>query len=247
MGKTSLAMNMVEHISVDLGMPTAVFSLEMTSEQLVQRLLCSRGKLSMQSLQGGLLSRDDHRRLAQAANELKASTIVIDDTPALSILELRAKARRYKQQFDIKLVAIDYLQLLTSQSRKASDNRQVEIAEISAGIKALAKEIGVPIIVLAQLNRAVEQRKGGRPILSDLRESGAIEQDADLVGLLSRENYAGSKGNNEDDEDALPEDEGKSLLIVAKHRNGPTGDVTLQFVAESMRFLDRDPREDEAF
>lgn len=246
MGKTSFAMNIIEHISVDLSLPTAVFSLEMTSQQLVHRLLCSRGKLSMQSLQGGLLSREDHRRLAQAANDLKESSIIIDDTPGLSILELRAKARRYKQQFGIKLIAIDYLQLLTSSSRKAADNRQIEIAEISAGMKALSKEIDVPIIVLAQLNRAVESRKGGRPILSDLRESGAIEQDADLVGLLSRENYAGSK-SGEDEEDASPEDEGKGLLIVAKHRNGPTGDIPLQFIAESMRFIDREPDRDDDF
>jgi replicative DNA helicase len=246
MGKTSLAMNMIEHISVNLGKPTAVFSLEMTSDQLVHRLLCSRGKLSMQNLQGGLLSREDHRRLAQAANELKEATIIIDDTPGLSILELRAKARRYKQMHKIELIAIDYLQLLTSTSRKASDNRQIEIAEISAGIKALSKELGVPIIVLAQLNRAVEQRKGGRPILSDLRESGSIEQDADLVGLLTRENYAGSKSADDEDE-AFPEDEGKSLLIVAKHRNGPTGDIHLQFIPEAMRFIDRNPAEDERF
>jgi len=247
MGKTSFAMNIVENIAVESGIPCAVFSLEMTSQQLVHRLLCARGKLSMQNLQGGLLSKDDYRRLAQAATDLKGSEIIIDDTPGLSILELRAKARRYKQQYGIKAIAIDYLQLLVSNSPKARDNRQVEIAEISAGTKALAKELDLPIIVLAQLNRAVESRKGGRPMLSDLRESGSIEQDADMVGLLTRDDYAGSKGRDDGDEpeEKDPEEEGKGVLIIAKQRNGPTGDVPLQFIAEHMRFIDREPDQED--
>jgi len=248
MGKTSFVMNIVEHAAVDKGHPCAVFSLEMTAQQLVHRLLCARGGLSMQNLQGGLLSRDDQRRLTQAATELTSAEIIIDDTPGLSILEVRAKARRYKLQYGIKMIAIDYLQLLSSSSRKAQDNRQVEIAEISAGLKALSKELDLPIIVLAQLNRAVEQRKGGRPMLSDLRESGSIEQDADCVGLLTRSDYAGSKGRDGEEEEELdPEEEGKALLIVAKQRNGPTGDVPLKFISENMRFIDREPDRDEEF
>ena len=161
------------------------------------------------------------------------SQIYIDDTAGLSILELRAKARRFKQKYDIKLIVIDYLQLLRSTSRRAQDNRQLEIAEISSGIKALAKELKIPIIVLAQLNRNPEARKNGRPVLSDLRESGSIEQDADLVGLLVRSEYYA------EDEETKEEVRGEAELIIAKQRNGPVGDVKLTFLKEYTRFEDR--------
>ena len=260
MGKTSLAMNIVEHIAVDQQQPCAVFSLEMSAAMLVRRLLVARARMSMSDLQSGLMKREDQLRLTGAARELSASKVFIDDTPGLDIMELRAKARRLHKQHGIKMIMIDYLQLLTSSSRRAKDNRQIEIAEISAGIKGLAKELNIPVVVLAQLNRAVEGRRGQRPMLSDLRESGSIEQDADLVGLLTRMDYAGSKQSDDDDKrgngkgkerDRTPEQEaedaernkGKAVLIIAKNRNGPTDDVHLTFIGHSMRFVEREPDE----
>ena len=260
MGKTSLAMNIVEHIAVDQQQPCAVFSLEMSAAMLVRRLLVARARMSMSDLQSGLMKREDQVRLTNAARELAASKVFIDDTPGLDIMELRAKSRRLHKQHGIKMIMIDYLQLLTSSSRRAKDNRQIEIAEISAGIKGIAKELNVPVIVLAQLNRAVEGRRGQRPMLSDLRESGSIEQDADMVGLLTRADYAGSKQVEEDDkrggkgaakDQRTPEQEaedaernkGKAVLIIAKNRNGPTDDVHLTFIGHSMRFVEREPDE----
>ena len=236
MGKTALAMNIAEHVAVDHKKPVAIFSLEMSSQQLVQRLLCSRARVNLQRVRDGFLSERDFPNLTTAASKLAESKIFIDDTAGLSILELRAKARRLKTQHDIELVVIDYLQLLRSTSRRAQDNRQLEIAEISNGLKALAKELAIPIIVLAQLNRNPENRTGdskGRPRLSDLRESGSIEQDADLVALLVREEYYA------DSDEEKQEAEGKATLIIAKQRNGPVGDVPLTFLKEFTRFEDR--------
>jgi replicative DNA helicase len=244
MGKTSLAMNIVEHISVDCNIPCAVFSLEMSATMLVRRLLVSRAQLSMQDLSRGLLSRAQQEALAKATRELQKTQIFIDETPGLDVLELRAKARRLKKQHNIQMIMIDYLQLMTSSSRRAKDNRQIEIAEISAGLKGLSKELNVPIVVLAQLNRSVESRKGQRPVLSDLRESGSIEQDADMVGLLTREDYAGGKMEAEDEETAAKK-KGQAVLIIAKNRNGPTDDVPLRFIDHAMRFMERQP-DDEA-
>jgi replicative DNA helicase len=244
MGKTSLAMNLVEHVSVDCGHATAVFSLEMSATMLVRRLLVSRAQLSMQDLSRGLLSRAQQEALAKATRELQKAQIFIDDTPGLDVMEMRAKARRLKKQHNIKLIMIDYLQLVTSSSKRAKDNRQIEIAEISAGIKGIAKELDVPVIVLAQLNRAVESRKGQRPVLSDLRESGSIEQDADMVGLLTREDYAGAK-MEVGDEEAEAKKKGQAVLILAKNRNGPTDDVPLRFIDYAMRFVERTGGEEE--
>ncbi|MGV3658695.1 MAG: replicative DNA helicase [Prosthecobacter sp.] len=238
MGKTSLAMNIVEHIAVDQGKPCIVFSLEMSATMLVRRLLVSRARLSMQDLSRGLLSRAQQDALAKATRDLQKAQIFIDETPGLDIMEMRAKSRRLKKQYGIEMIMIDYLQLVTSGSRRAKDNRQIEIAEISAGIKGIAKELNVPIIVLAQLNRAVESRKGQRPVLSDLRESGSIEQDADMVGLLTRADYAGAKMEVEDEE-AEEKKRGEALLILAKNRNGPTDDVPLRFIDHAMRFVER--------
>jgi replicative DNA helicase len=165
--------------------------------------------------------------------ELAEKKLFIDDTPSISIIELRAKARRVHSQQPLSLVAIDYLQLMRSTSKRAQDNRQQEISEISSGIKALAKELKIPVIVLAQLNRNPEQREGGKPRLSDLRESGSIEQDADLVGLLVRDAYYAK------DDDDREEKGNKAELVIAKQRNGPTGDVPLVFLGELMRFRDR--------
>ncbi|MES2597332.1 MAG: replicative DNA helicase [Verrucomicrobiota bacterium] len=243
MGKTSLAMNLIEHISVDCNHATVVFSLEMSATMLVRRLLVSRAQLSMQDLSRGLLSRAQQEALAKATRDLQKAQIFIDDTPGLDILEMRAKARRLKKQHNIQTIMIDYLQLVTSSSRRAKDNRQIEIAEISAGIKGIAKELNVPIIVLAQLNRAVEGRKGQRPVLSDLRESGSIEQDADMVGLLTREDYAGGK-MEVGDEETEARKKGQALLILAKNRNGPTDDVPLRFIDYAMRFVERSADEE---
>ena len=233
MGKTAFAMNIAEYVAVDLKHPVAVFSLEMSSQQLVQRLLCSRARVNLGRVRDGFLSERDFPNLTNAASKLAESKIFIDDTAGLSILELRAKARRFKQMHDIQLIVIDYLQLLKSTSRRGQDNRQIEIAEISSGVKALAKELKIPIIVLAQLNRNPEARAGGKPRLSDLRESGSIEQDADLVGLLVRSEYYA------EDEEQREETRGEAELIIAKQRNGPVGEVKLTFLKEFTRFEDR--------
>lgn len=241
MGKTSLAMNIVEYAALDSKLPVAVFSLEMSAKVLVQRLLACRANLSLAKLKQGFLGQGDQARLMHAVAELSEANILIDDTPALSIMEMRAKARRLKNQHGIQLIVIDYLQLLRSTSRRAQENRQIEIAEISAGIKAVAKELDLPVIVLAQLNRNVEGRKGGRPMLSDLRESGSIEQDADVVGLLTRSDYAGAQSGLDDQADEeIAKRKGDALLIIAKHRNGPTGDVPLNFLDHAMRFTSRE-------
>jgi replicative DNA helicase len=235
MGKTALAMNIAEHVAMNVGKAVAVFSLEMSSQQLVQRLLCSRAKVDLQRVRDGFLSERDFPKLTAAAAKLAAAKMFIDDTPGLSIMELRAKARRMKSQYNIELIVIDYLQLLRSTTRRAQDNRQLEISEISGGIKALAKELNLPIVVVAQLNRQPDTRakEGGRPRLSDLRESGSIEQDADVVGLLVRPEYY------ETDEDGKQEKAGEAELIIAKQRNGPTGDVPLTFLKQYTRFESR--------
>lgn len=230
MGKTSLAMNIVEHVAIEQQLPVGVFSLEMTSESLVLRMLCSRSRVNLRNIRDGFLAERDFPKLTGSAGKLANAPIFIDDSSGLSILQLRAKARRMFQQYGIKLFVIDYLQLLNSTSRRA-ENRQQEIADISNGIKALAKELNVPVIVLSQLNRELEKDKNRKPRLSDLRESGAIEQDADLVGLL----YKASSGDDDDggsqEMDAVPVN-----LLIAKQRNGPTGDVNLTFLKPFTRF-----------
>jgi replicative DNA helicase len=213
--------------------PVGVFSLEMTADQLVLRMLCSRSRVNLRSIRDGFLAERDFPKLTGAAGKMAGAPLFIDDSSALSILQLRAKARRLWQQYGIKLFVIDYLQLLHSTSRRA-ENRQQEIAEISGGIKALAKELKVPVLVLSQLNRELEKRgPGERPRLSDLRESGAIEQDADLVGLLYREtkNKDGEEDPGEQEQEAIP-----VKLFIAKQRNGPTGDVDLTFLKSYTRF-----------
>jgi replicative DNA helicase len=236
MGKTALAMNIAEHVALEAKQPVAVFSLEMSSSQLVQRLLCSRARVNLANVRNGFLQNSDFTALTAAASKLAESKMFIDDSHDLTILELKAKCRRMKAQHNIQAIFIDYLQLLRSSSRRAQDNRQLEIAEISSGVKGLAKELNVPIVVLAQLNRNPEGRTGeakGRPRLSDLRESGSIEQDADLVGLLVREEYYA------DSDEEKEKTEGKATLIIAKQRNGPVGDVPLTFLKEHTRFENR--------
>ncbi len=236
MGKTALAMNIAEHAALEHGASVAIFSLEMSAQQLVQRLLCSRARVNLQRLRDGFLGKNDHQNLSKAANAFSKSKIHIDDTAGLSILELRAKARRLKDRKDagLDLIVIDYLQLLRSPSKRGQENRQIEIAEISSGIKALAKELKIPIIVLAQLNREAEKRGDGKPRISDLRESGSIEQDADVVGLLVRSAYYAK------DQEDREEKAGEAELIIAKQRNGPVGEVPLTFLNEFTRFETRD-------
>lgn len=236
MGKTAFAMNIAEHVAVNLGKAVGVFSLEMSSSQLVQRLLCSHARVNLGRVRDGFLSQHDVGKITKSAATLSKSQIYIDDTAGISILELRAKSRRMRERHNIELIVIDYLQLLRSPSKRGQENRQIEIAEISNGIKALAKELDVPIIVLAQLNRNPDARTGnakGRPRMSDLRESGSIEQDADVVGLLVRSEVY------EDDEESKKEVAGEAELIIAKQRNGPIGDVPLTFLKEFTRFEDR--------
>lgn len=233
MGKTSLAMNIAEHVAVDLKLPVGVFSLEMTSESLVLRMLCSRSRVNLRSIRDGFLAERDFPKLTGSAGKLASAPLFIDDSSGLSVLQLRAKARRMHQQFGIKLFVIDYLQLLHSTARRA-ENRQQEIADISNGVKSLAKELDVPIIVLSQLNRELEKDKNRKPRMSDLRESGSIEQDADLVGLLYKPN-----AGDEEESGAPPTEEQDAVpvnLLIAKQRNGPTGDVHLTFMKSFTRF-----------
>src|SRR6266481_3354257 len=231
-GKTSLAMNIAEHVAIDNNIPVGVFSLEMTAESLVMRMLCSRSRVNLRNVRDGFLAERDFPKLTLNAGKLAGAPLFIDDSSGLSILQLRAKARRMFQQYGIKLFVIDYLQLLHSTARRA-ENRQQEIADISSGIKALAKELSVPIIVLSQLNRELEREKNRKPRLSDLRESGAIEQDADVVGLL----YKPSSDDDESGEALVHEDEALPInLLIAKQRNGPTGDVELTFLKSYTRF-----------
>jgi len=232
-GKTSLAMNIAEHVAIDQRLPVGVFSLEMTAESLVLRVLCSRSRVNLRNVREGFLAERDFPKLTGTAGKLANAPLFIDDSSGLSILQFRAKARRMHQQHGIKLFVVDYLQLLHSTSRRA-DNRQQEIADISSGIKALAKELDVPIIVLSQLNRDVEREKGRAPRLSDLRESGAIEQDADVVGLLYKPT---KQGEDEDFGDSTESEASAVNLLIAKQRNGPAGeDVHLTFLKPYTRF-----------
>ena len=230
MGKTSLVMNIAEHVAVNLRLPVGVFSLEMTSESLVMRMMSSLARVNARAIRDGFLAERDFAKLTTAAGQLAKAPLFIDDSSGLSILQLRAKARRMYQQQGIKLLIIDYLQLLHSTARRA-DNRQQEIADISNGVKALAKELKIPVIVLSQLNREMEKDKNRKPRMSDLRESGSIEQDADLVGLLYKPNVSDDEDGPTPDQEAVPVN-----LLIAKQRNGPTGDVYLTFLKSCTRF-----------
>jgi len=234
MGKTALAMNIAEHVAVDHGTPVAVFSLEMSSQQLVTRLLCSRARVNLHHIRNGIMPTGGQKALFKASTEFGHCKMIIDDTAGLSVNELRAKSRRLQDKHGLGLVVIDYLQLLRSPSKRGQENRQIEIAEISNGIKALAKELAIPVIVLAQLNRKSEDRTDGKPKISDLRESGSIEQDADVVGLLYRSAYYAKDAEDRDEKG------GEAELIIAKQRNGPTGEVPLTFLSEFTRFESRD-------
>jgi replicative DNA helicase len=224
MGKSSFAFCVAEHAALTQKAGVAVFSLEMSKENLVQRMLCSHARIDAHNVRSGMLSMSDWPNLTKAAGKLSEAPIYIDDSPSVSILELRAKARRLKSRHDISLIILDYLQLMDESA--SAENRQQEISVISRSLKALAREINVPVIAVSQLSRAPERRETFRPRLSDLRESGAIEQDADVVLMLFREEYYS------------PTDENRGLaeVIIAKQRNGPTGTVKLAFIKEYTRF-----------
>jgi len=227
MGKTSCLLNIAEHMAVVERKPVAIFSLEMSKEQLAQRLLSSHSRFNLRQMRRGMIAPEDWSRLQQAAGELEASPIFIDDSPTLTILQLRAKARRLQATHGIEAIFIDYLQLMTYAGR--ADNRQEQVTEISRGIKALARELNVPVVTAAQLNRGTTERSGNRPRMSDLRESGSIEQDADVVMLLHNEDYY-----HRGESDYMPTK--ITELIVAKQRNGPTDTVKLTFLEEFTRF-----------
>jgi replicative DNA helicase len=229
-GKTALALNMAVN-AARAGHPTAVFSLEMSSAQLVQRILCAEARVDSQRLRTGYLNDEDWPGLMQAMGRLNEVPLWVDDTPSISILEVRAKARRLFRDKPSGLIVVDYLQLMQPQNRR-SENRQVEIAEISRGLKQLAKELDCPVLALSQLSRAVEQRTTKRPQLSDLRESGAIEQDADVVMFIDRTTDPGA----ETEGNAARPGKGEAEIIVAKHRNGPTGSCRLVYLERFTRF-----------
>lgn len=232
-GKTALALNIAEHVALTLNRPVGVFSLEMTADELMLRLVCSRARVNLRDIRNGILAERDFAKLTAATSKIRPAPLYIDDSSGISILELKAKARRMHQQHKIELLIIDYLQLLHSKTRRANDSRQQEIAEISSGIKELAKELKIPIVILAQLNRELEKRgDGAKPRMSDLRESGSIEQDADLVALLYRPNQA-EEGQ---EETQAQMDSQMVSLFLAKQRNGPTGDVDLTFLKGYTRF-----------
>jgi len=226
MGKTAFALNIAQHAAVEHGVPTAIFSLEMSKEQLALRMLCSEAMVDAHKVRTGFLGKEDWPRLITAAGNLSQAPIFIDDTPALTVLEMRAKARRLKSDQDIGLVIVDYLQLM--QGRAGTERREQEISEISRSLKAMAKELNVPVIALSQLNRKVEDRPNKRPQMSDLRESGAIEQDADVIAFIYRDEVYNRAEDN-------PK-RGKAEIIVAKQRNGPTGTVLLAFVGKFSSF-----------
>jgi replicative DNA helicase len=240
MGKTSWVLNVAQGAAIEHKVPVAVFSLEMSKEQLVQRLLCSEARVDQQRLRGGRLTASDHQRLATAAGKLNTAPIWIDDSPGGTVLEMRAKARRLKAEAGLGLLVVDYLQLMGGSTRVES--RQQEVSQISRGLKGLARELEVPVIALSQLSRGPEQRQDHRPQLSDLRDSGSIEQDADLVMFLYRPEYYSSDGRDAEGNSL----EGKAELIVSKQRNGPTGTVDLYFHKAYTRFDDVVPEPAEA-
>ena len=225
MGKSAFALGIAEYAGVIEKVPTAIFSLEMSKEQLVQRMLCSHARVDAHKVRTGYLATSDWPRLTAAAGKLSEAPIFIDDTPAISVMELRARARRLKSHHGIKLIILDYTQLMRG-SAMNMESRQQEISEISRSLKALARELSVPVIAISQLSRAVESRTDHRPQLSDLRESGAIEQDADVVVLILREEYYAPS----------PDNQGIAEVIIAKQRNGPVGSLKLAFIKEFTRF-----------
>ncbi|MCL1989152.1 MAG: replicative DNA helicase [Firmicutes bacterium] len=232
MGKTAFLLNIAQHVSTKNQLPTAIFSLEMSKTQLVNRMLCVAANLELQKFRVGDVNDDDYEDIVVAMDEINKAQLFIDDTPSISVSALRSKCRRLKLEKDLGLIVIDYLQLMTTTSSR-TESRQLEISEISRELKALAKELDVPVLTAAQLSRSVESRSNKRPMLSDLRESGAIEQDADIVAFLYRDKYY-----NPDTENPSAAE-----LIIAKQRNGPTGTVNLVYLEQFTRFRDAEDSE----
>ena len=226
MGKTAFALNLARHAAVEMGLPVAVFSLEMSKEQLALRMLAADAKVDSQRLRRGLVGETDWPKLTTAAGRLSEAPIFIDDTPAITVLEMKAKARRLKSENGLEMVVLDYLQLMRAGGRR--DSREQEISEISRSLKALAKELNVPVIALSQLNRKVEDRTNRRPQMADLRESGAIEQDADVIAFIYRDEVYNKSEDN-------PE-KGIAEIIIGKQRNGPVGTVKLAFLEQYTSF-----------
>jgi replicative DNA helicase len=228
MGKSAFALEVANHVAVDAQKPCAFFSLEMSRQEVAQRLICSRGKVDSHAIRTGRLAKDDWPRLTQACAKLETAPLFVDDTPALSLLELRARTQTLKRrQPDLALVVVDYLQLMTT--GRSEESRLQEVSAISRGLKEIAKDLDLPVVALSQLSRAVEQRHDKRPILSDLRESGSIEQDADLVMFLYRDEYY-------ERDEADDSKKGIAEVIVAKHRNGPTGAFNVAFISRYAKF-----------
>ncbi|KXH80598.1 replicative DNA helicase [Sporosarcina sp. HYO08] len=228
-GKTAFALNVAQNVATKTDENVAIFSLEMGAEQLVMRMLCAEGNIDAQVLRTGSLEAEDWRKLTMAMGSLSNAGIFIDDTPGIRINEIRSKCRRLQQEHGLGMIMIDYLQLIMGSGR-SGENRQQEVSEISRSLKALARELKVPVIALSQLSRGVEQRQDKRPMMSDLRESGSIEQDADIVSFLYREDYY----------DKETENQNMIEIIIAKQRNGPTGTVTLAFAKEYNKFVNID-------
>lgn len=226
MGKTAFALNIAENMAANDQVPVGVFSLEMGKQQLAQRLLCSRSGVDSQKLRRNMLSSEDFAQLARTVGELSEAPIFIDDTPGLTLLGLRAKARRLVARYDVKCIFVDYLQLMSS---PGADSRQQEVSNISRGVKELARELSVPVVCLSQLNRSSEQREGHRPRMSDLRESGSIEQDADVIMMLHREDYY-----HRGEDDYINDNQAEAIIV--KQRNGPTDTVKMQFNGGTTRF-----------
>ncbi len=224
MGKTAFVLNIAEHVALKSNITTAIFSLEMSKDQLVKRIISMNSKVDSQAIRSGELIDEDWVKIAESARSIGNSNLIIDDTPGISISELRSKCRKYKLEHNLGMVIIDYLQLMSG--GKKAESRQQEISEISRSLKALAREINAPVVALSQLSRAVEQRPDKRPMLSDLRESGAIEQDADVVMFIYRDDYY-----NHDSEEA-----GVSEIIIGKQRNGPTGTIKLAWQSQFTKF-----------
>ena len=235
MGKTAFALNIAQNVAVKAKENVAIFSLEMGAEQLVMRMLCAEGNINAQNLRTGDLTDEDWRKLTMAMGSLSNAGIYIDDTPGIKVGEIRSKCRRLAQEHGLGMILIDYLQLIQGSGR-SGENRQQEVSEISRSLKGLARELQVPVIALSQLSRGVEQRQDKRPMMSDIRESGSIEQDADIVAFLYREDYYDKEAEN------------KNIIeiIIAKQRNGPVGNVSLAFVKEYNKFVNQERRFDDA-
>jgi len=229
-GKTAFALNVAQNVATKTDENVAIFSLEMGAEQLVMRMLCAEGNIDAQVLRTGALEAEDWRKLTMAMGSLSNAGIFIDDSPGIRVNEIRSKCRRLQQEHGLGMIMIDYMQLIAGSGSKPGENRQQEVSEISRSLKALARELKVPVVALSQLSRGVEQRQDKRPMMSDLRESGSIEQDADIVSFLYREDYY----------DKETENQNMIEIIIAKQRNGPTGTVTLAFAKEYNKFVNID-------